>query len=98
MPYGFNENPDYYKLRQQVTEHPFGTLKRQRGFTFTLVRSKEKVLGEVGLMFIGYNLSRCVSILGAAKLIKALMDSCLHVLLHQKRLILSQILILDFPD
>lgn len=84
-----NENPDYYKLRQQVTEHPFGTLKRQRGFTFTLVRSKEKVLGEVGLMFIGYNLSRCVSILGAAKLIKALRDSFLHVLLHQKRLNLS---------
>lgn len=84
-----NENPDYYKLRQQVTEHPFGTLKRQRGFTFTLVRSKEKVLGEVGLMFIGYNLSRCVSILGAVKLIKALRDSSLYVLLHQKRLNLS---------
>jgi transposase len=84
-----NENPDYYKLRQQVTEHPFGTLKRQRGFTFTLVRRKEKVLGEVGLMFIGYNLSRCVSILGMANLIKALGDSILYNLLRQKRLILS---------
>lgn len=83
-----NENRNYYRLRQQVTEHPFGTLKRQRGFTFTLVRSKEKVLGEVGLMFIGYNLSRCISILGAAKLIKALKDSCLLILLHAKRLIL----------
>jgi hypothetical protein len=26
-----NENPDYYRLRQQVTEHQFGTLKRQWG-------------------------------------------------------------------
>ena len=83
------ENPNYYKLRQQITEHPFGTLKRQRGFTFTLVRRKEKVLGEVGLMFIGYNLSRCVSIFGVAKLIKALKDCCLYNLLHSKRLILS---------
>lgn len=54
---------DYYKLRQQITEHQFGTLKRQRGFTFTFVKGKEKVLGEVGLVFIGYNLSRCGSIL-----------------------------------
>ena len=38
-------NPDYYRLRQQITEHMFGTLKRQRGFTFTLMRGKEKVLG-----------------------------------------------------
>ena len=67
-----NENPDYYRLHPQVTEHPFGTLMRQRGFTFTLVRSKEKVPGEAGLMFIGYNLSRRVSIPGAEKLIKAL--------------------------
>jgi len=92
-----NENPEYYKLRQQVTEHPFGTLKRQRGFTFTLVRSKEKVLGEVGLMFIGYNLSRCVSILGAANLIKALKDRCLPAIMHQKRLILSAYSDFKFP-
>lgn len=67
-------NPEYYRLRQQITEHPFGTLKRQRGFTHTLVRGKEKVLGEVGLMFIGYNLTRCISILGMENLIKALRE------------------------
>jgi hypothetical protein len=65
-------NPNYYRQRQQLAEHPFGTLKRQRGFTFTLMRGKEKVLGEVGLEFIGYNLTRCVSILGFIELCKAL--------------------------
>lgn len=65
-------NPNYYRQRQQITEHPFGTLKRQRGFTFTLLKGKEKVLGEVGLEFIGYNLSRCASIMGIPELIKAL--------------------------
>jgi hypothetical protein len=83
------ENPDYYKRRQQITEHIFGTLKRQRGFTHTLVRGKDNVLGEVGLMFIGYNLTRCVKILSATKLIKLLRESCFFVFDLINRLILS---------
>lgn len=75
-----NSNPGYYRKRQQITEHPFGTLKRQRGFTHTLIRGKDNVMGEVGLMFIGYNLSRCVSILGMEKLITVLKKYCLHVI------------------
>lgn len=84
-----NANPDYYRRRQQITEHPFGTLKRQRGFTHTNVRGKEKVLGEVGILFIGYNLTRCVSIFGIAKLIKALRECCLPIFASIKRLIIS---------
>jgi transposase len=80
------ENPLYYQLRQQITEHPFGTLKRQRGFTFTLMKGKTKVLGEVGLEFIGYNLSRCVSILTTGELIKALKKCCLDLICQLFRL------------
>ncbi|CAL2076463.1 hypothetical protein T190607A02C_130005 [Tenacibaculum sp. 190524A02b] len=58
------ENPDYYRLRQQVTEHQFGTLKRQWGFTFTLMKGKKNVLSEVNILMICYNLRRLVSILG----------------------------------
>ncbi|NQX84499.1 MAG: transposase [Flavobacteriaceae bacterium] len=50
------ENSDYYRLRQQVTEHQFGTLKRQWGFTNTLMKGKEHVLSEVNLEMICYNL------------------------------------------
>ena len=57
-------NPEYYRLRQQVTEHQFGTLKRQWGFTYTLMREKQNVLSEVNLIMICYNLKRLVSILG----------------------------------
>jgi len=84
-----NQNPDYYRQRQQITEHPFGTLKRQRGFTHALMRKKEKVLGEIGLMFTGYNLGRCVSILGVENLIKALKECCLHHFFRLSWLILS---------
>jgi len=55
-------NPNYYRLRQQITEHQFGTLKRQWGFTFTLMKGKENVLSEVNIMMICYNLSRLMSI------------------------------------
>jgi transposase len=75
-------NPEYYRLRQQITEHQFGTLKRQRGFTFTLMKGKTKVLGEVGLEFIGYNLVRCVTILGLPELCKALKKCYLTVFCH----------------
>jgi len=56
--------PNYYRLRQQITEHQFGTLKRQWGFTFTLMKGKENVLSEVNLMMICYNLRRMMSIYG----------------------------------
>lgn len=59
-----NQNPEYYRQRQQITEHQFGTLKRQWGFTFTLMKGKENVLTEVNLMMMCYNLRRLMSILG----------------------------------
>jgi len=61
-------NPDYYRLRQQVTEHQFGTLKRQWGFTYTLLKQKENVLSEVYLCFSVYNLIRSMKILGPEQL------------------------------
>lgn len=84
-----NSNPEYYRERQQITEHQFGTLKRQRGYTHTNIRGKDNVLGEVGILFIGYNLRRCVSILGVERLIKALRESCLLLFFFKIRLNLS---------
>ena len=57
-----DNNPAYYRLRQQVTEHQFGTLKRQWGFTFTLMKGKQNVLSEVNLIMMVYNLRRLMSI------------------------------------
>jgi transposase len=57
-----NQNPNYYRQRQQIIEHQFGTLKRHWHFDYTLTKSKEKVLGEVYLIFTGYNLRRLMSI------------------------------------
>lgn len=77
-----NQNPDYYRLRQQITEHQFGTLKRQWGFTHTLVSGKENVLSEVYLCFSIYNLIRAAKILGKNP-IKQRLKSLILFLNHQ---------------
>ena len=39
-------NPDYYRQRQQVTEHMFGTMKQKQRFTHSLLRCQRKVYNE----------------------------------------------------
>jgi transposase len=66
------QNPNYYKQRQQLAEHPWGTIKRQRGFDHVLTRGKTNILGEVSLVFIGYNLARCANIVDGLEKLKVL--------------------------
>ena len=75
------QNPDYYRQRQQIIEHQFGTLKRQWHFDYTLTKGKEKILGEVYLIFTGYNLRRLMTIFDFKTLmskIKAHLSSVLN--------------------
>ena len=65
-------NPNYYRQRQQIIEHQFGTLKRQWHIDYTLVKTKEKVLTEIAIAFTVYNLRRTMSIFSPKALIKAL--------------------------
>ena len=53
-----------YKKRQAIVEHPFGTIKRQWGMYYTLMKTKPKVETEVSIIFLCYNLRRVMSILG----------------------------------
>jgi transposase/IS5 family transposase len=66
------ERKDNYKKRQAICEHPFGTIKRSWGYSYTLVREKEKVGGEMALIFLCYNLRRTMSILGVKNFIEKL--------------------------
>ena len=81
-------NPEYYRQRQQITEHQFGTIKRQWGFTFTLMKGKENVLSEVNLLFMTYNLRRIMSILGPNELKNRLKSLIFHIF-HKIRPILA---------
>ncbi len=67
-----NQNPDYYRQRQQIIEHQFGTLKRHRHFDYTLMKGKLNVMSEVYIQFTLYNLTRSLSILQFPQLIDKL--------------------------
>jgi transposase len=58
------ENPEAYKKRQAIVEHPYGTIKRQWGFNhITTKRTKTRAKADVGFIFIAYNLTRIWNIL-----------------------------------
>lgn len=67
-------NPDYYKKRQSICEHPFGTIKRQWGYTYTLMKGLQKVNGEMNLIMLAYNFKRTLSIVGFAKMLEAVQN------------------------
>lgn len=78
-------SPDYYRERQQIIEHQFGTLKRQRNFDFTLMKGKQKVLAEVYIAFTIYNLGRSLSILGFSDLLSKI-KTLIALLLSETKL------------
>jgi len=68
------QNPDYYKRRQSICEHAFGTIKRQWGYTYTLMKGLQKVNGEMNLIMLVYNIKRTLSLLGFTKMLQALQN------------------------
>ena len=64
------EHNNLYKQRRCIVEHPFGTIKRQLGYTFFLRRGIENVDAECALMFIAYNLKRLFGMLSVPELKK----------------------------
>lgn len=63
---------ELYNRRQTICEHPFGTIKRAWGYTYTLLKGLKKVDGEMGLIFTIYNLKRVINILSTQTLIAKL--------------------------
>ncbi len=63
------QNQNYYKRRQAIVEHPYGTLKRQWGFNYIITKkSIKKASADIGLMMTAYNLRRIINIIGKKEL------------------------------
>ena len=57
------------KQRQAIVEHPYGTIKRQWGFSYIMTkRGKKRASADVGVMMTAYNLRRIINILGIERL------------------------------
>jgi transposase len=69
----FQEKERLYKRRQAIVEHPYGTLKRQWGFSYILTKKGiSRASSDVGFMFIAYNLRRIGNILTRDQLMEYL--------------------------
>ena len=64
-------NKEKVKMRQQLSEHPFGTIKRSFNQGYMLLKGLEKVGAEVSLTVLAYNIKRAINIVGLKGLIAA---------------------------
>jgi transposase/ssDNA-binding Zn-finger/Zn-ribbon topoisomerase 1 len=55
-------NKELYHRRQEIVEHPFGTIKVVWGYKQFLCRTKPKVTAETALAYLAYNMRRAVNI------------------------------------
>lgn len=63
------QNKELYRKRQQIVEHPYGTIKRQWGFSYILTKkSIERASADVGFIMTAYNFRRIINIIGLKKL------------------------------
>jgi transposase len=65
------QQPEKFKLRKTLAEHPFGTLKRWFGYTHFLLKGLLKVRTEWSLMTLAYNLKRVLNLVSFEKLMEA---------------------------
>jgi len=65
------QQPDKFKLRKTLAEHPFGTIKRWFGYTHFLLKGLAKVQCEWSLTTLAYNLKRVLNLVRFEKLMAA---------------------------
>jgi transposase len=66
------QQPEKFRLRKQLAEHPFGTIKRWMGYTHFLLKGLAKVRTEWSLITLAYNLKRVLNLVSFEKLMAAL--------------------------
>ena len=65
-------HPDYKKLRlrKQIVEHPYGTVKRWNDGSYLLLKGKLKASADLALMFLGYDFKRVINLIGTKKMLE----------------------------
>ena len=63
--------PEKFKLRKTLAEHPYGTIKRWMGFTHFSLKGLVKVRTEWSLVTLAYNLKRVLNLVSFEKLMAA---------------------------
>jgi len=66
------KHPDAMRLRKQIVEHPFGTIKHRMGATHFVMKRIPNVQAEMSLHVLAYNLKRVINIVGVPALMAQL--------------------------
>jgi len=64
--------PELYARRKELSEHPYGTMKRAMDQGYFLLKGLRKVRGEFSLTALAYNLKRVINLVGVPQLLAAL--------------------------
>lgn len=84
----FEQNSEMYTLRKCVVEHPFGTIKRNLGYTYFLRKGLESVNVEAALISLAYNFKRISNISNIKDIMKKMDEFFTHFIhffyLYQK--------------
>ena len=67
-----DKNPSAMRGRRETVEHPFGTMKARMGATHFLMKTLPRVMGEMALHVLAYNLTRVLNIIGSRSLLAAI--------------------------
>jgi hypothetical protein len=67
-----DQNPQAMRVRRETLEHPFGTMKARMGATHFLTKTLPKVVTEMALSALAYNLTAVMNIVGTRALIAAI--------------------------
>ncbi len=65
------QQPAKFRLRKQLAEHPFGTIKRAFGYDHFLLKGLAKVRTEWSLITLAYNFKRVLHLVSFQKLLAA---------------------------
>lgn len=71
------QNPQLYRKRQAIVEHPYGVIKRQWDFYYIMTKkSMNRASADVGLIFTAYNLRRIFNTIDKKLLLEYLRKLC----------------------
>ncbi len=87
-------NKSTYKQRQAIVEHPYGTIKRQWGFSYIMTKKYiQRASADVGFIMTAYNLRRLINIIGVEqfkdylRIVVSLISSILVLKMAMKKVI-----------
>jgi hypothetical protein len=75
-------SPNAMRIRRSTVEHPYGTIKAWMGSSHFLTKGLERVMTEMSLHVLAYNLKRLMALLGIAGMMDAIRAYALFLRLY----------------